>query len=128
MVFPELSLIEDISLLLTRVIVGIIFISSGWSHFTQPAERSNSIGMSKAFTFLLGLGEFFGGLFLILGIWVQLASILLILVMLGAITFKIFKWKIGFYSSESLGWHYDFLILSVCLVNLATAGGEFVIV
>ncbi len=127
MVFENLSEYGSFSLLVLRVIVGIVFLSSGWSHFSKPAERAKSIEMSKTFTFLLGLGELTGGLFVILGIWIQLAAILLILIMLGAISFKVFKWDIGFYGKESTGWHYDFLLLAANLVFLTVGGGRYVL-
>jgi len=112
MIIPEQEWFSNTALLLLRIIIGVIFISSGWKHFSKPAERSKSIGMSRNFTFLLGAGELVGGIMLIAGVWTQAAAILLIVVMLGAIYFKQFKWNIGFFSSESTGWHYDFLILS----------------
>lgn len=128
MIFPELAQLESLSLLLLRITIGIIFVSSGWSHFTKPSERSKSIEMSCDFTFMLGSGELVAGIFLISGIWIQLASMLIIGVMAGAISFKIFKWKIGFYGNESTGWHYDLLILVGALVILTTGGGEYVLI
>ena len=127
MLIPEMSQFQNVSLLLLRIITGIIFISSGWSHFTRPAERAESIGMNRIFTFLLGVGEFAAGLFLALGIWTQPAAILLILVMLGAISFKIFRWRIGFYGKKSTGWHYDLFILLGALVILTTGGGKYIL-
>lgn len=127
MIFPELTNFVDFSLLLLRIVVAVVFITSGWSHFTQPAERSKSIEMSVQFTFLLGLGEFLGGISVLLGIYIQLSSILLILIMLGAIGMKIFRWKIGFNSSNPIGWHYDLLFLSANAVFLCTGGGNYVL-
>jgi putative oxidoreductase len=128
MIIPEISSFSSAALLLLRVIIGIIFISSGWKHLMNPAERSKSIGMSRTFTLLLGAGEVAGGIMLIAGIWIQAAALLLILVMLGAIYFKQFKWGIGFFSSKSTGWHYDLLILAGNLVIMSTGGGLYVLV
>jgi len=55
--FPQLARFTDLGLLLLRLMVALIFLSSGWSHVTRADERSKSIGMSKAFT-VWGLPSF----------------------------------------------------------------------
>jgi putative oxidoreductase len=124
MIFQDLISHIEWPLLLLRIITGIVFLSSGWSHATKPAERSESIGMSKAFTFVLGLAEITGAIGIIFGIFSQIAALLLIGVMLGAISKKIFVWKTGFYAEKGYGWHYDLLLLAANLVILFTAGGS----
>lgn len=128
MVLPELINYTDWALLLLRIITGIVFLSSGWSHFTKPAERSKSIGMSKMFTLYLGLGELVGALGIIFGIFTQIAALILIIVMLGAIGKKIFVWKTGFYAEKGYGWHYDVIFLAANLVFLTSGGGSLVLV
>jgi putative oxidoreductase len=129
MIFPGLMTYSGIGLLLLRLLIGIIFFSSGWAHAFHPAERSKSIEMSTTFTFGLGLVELLGALFLILGIYVQPASFLLMLVMAGAIYKKQFKWHKGFYSGSAgtEGWHYDLLLLFANLLFLLTGGGKYVL-
>ena len=85
MIFPQLAQFTDVGLLLLRLMVGILFITSGYKHLKDPATRSKDIGMSKSFTIFLGATELAGGLAVILGVPTQLAAIGLILVMLGAI-------------------------------------------
>ena len=53
--FPELARFQDLGRLLMRSLVGVIFVSSGWSHASRAEERSKSIGMSRGFTIFLGL-------------------------------------------------------------------------
>lgn len=127
MVVPELINYTDWTLLLLRVITGIVFLSSGWSHFTKPSERSESIGMSKMFTFYLGLGELVGALGIIFGIFTQIAALILIIVMQGAIGKKIFVWKTGFYAEKGYGWHYDVILLAANSVFLTTGGGNLIL-
>jgi putative oxidoreductase len=55
--FPELARFTDVTLLLLRVVVGVVFITSGWKHVSNPAERSKDIEMSKGFTVFLGAVE-----------------------------------------------------------------------
>ncbi len=55
--FLQLFKFADCGLLLLRIMVGIVFVHSGWSHLKNPEERSKSIGMSKSFTAFLGAAE-----------------------------------------------------------------------
>jgi putative oxidoreductase len=125
--FPQLFRSTDLGLLLLRLMVGVVFLSSGWSHVTKPAERSKSIGMSKGFTVFLGLAELAGSLGIIFGVFQQLAAIGLILIMLGAIQKKIFVWHTGFWGEKASGWHYDLMFVVMCLVVLFTNGGRYVL-
>jgi putative oxidoreductase len=124
---PWLLQFSDHALLLMRLLVGVVFISSGWKHASDPVARGKSIGMSPGFTRFLGLAEIAGGLGVALGILTQLAAIGLILVMLGAIHRKIFVWKTGFWGEHGDGWHYDLLFIAMNLVIAATAGGRLVL-
>ena len=125
--FPQLFRLADLGLLLLRLMIGVVFLSSGWSHATKSAERSKSIGMSKGFTFFLGLAETAGSLGIIFGVFQQLVAIGLIFIMLGAIHKKIFVWHTGFWGEKSSGWHYDLTFAVMCLVVLVTDGGRYVL-
>ncbi len=125
MIFPQLAQFADIALLLLRLMVGIVFITSGYKHLKDPATRSKDIGMSKSFTILLGATELAGGLGVISGVLAQLAAIGLILVMLGAIQKKIFTWHTGFWGkSGTNGWSYDTMVVIMNLVIVTTSGGN----
>lgn len=123
MVFPQLAAFTDLALFLLRLMIAAIFGTSGWSHMTKPKERAESIGMSPAFTLVLGLVELTASVALVLGIFPQIAAILLIGVMLGAIQKKLFVWKTGFWGDDGQGWYYDLLYLVCNLVILTTGGG-----
>lgn len=125
--FPELARFTDVALLLMRVMVGVVFATSGWSHVRHSEERSKSIEMSRGFTIFLGAAEFLGGLAVIAGVFTQLAAIGLILVMLGAIQKKIVSWHTGFWGEKNSGWHYDLMFVVMNLVILATDGGRYVL-
>jgi len=123
--FPQLAHFTDVALLLLRVMVGIVFITSGWKHFQDPEARSKDIGMSKGFTIFLGAAELAGGLGLIFGFLTQLAAIGLTLIMLGAIWKKIFVWQTGFWGkSGTNGWSYDTMFVVMNLVIVTTGGGN----
>jgi len=123
MLFPQLTHYADFGLLLLRLMVAVVFVTSGVNHVKDPAGRSQSIGMSKGFTIFLGVAEISGGLGVAFGILTQLAAIGLILVMLGAIQKKVFVWHIKFWASN--GWNYDLMLVVMNVVVLLTAGGRY---
>jgi putative oxidoreductase len=125
--FPQLAQFTDLGLLLMRLMVGLVFVTSGWSHVSKPEERSKSIGMSKGFTVFLGMAELAGGLGVTFGVLTQLAAIGLILVMLGAIYKKIAEWHTGFWGEKASGWHYELIFIIMNLVILFTDGGRWVL-
>jgi putative oxidoreductase len=123
--FPQLARFTDVALLLLRIMVGIVFLTSGWKHLQDPEGRSKSIGMSKGFTIFLGAAEVAGGFGVILGVLAQLAAIGLILILLCAIQKKIFVWRTGFWgNSGTNGWSYDMMLVVMNLVIVTTGGGN----
>jgi len=126
--FPQLAQFTDLGILLLRLMVAAVFITSGWSHATKSAERAKSIGMSQGFTIVLGIAEVAGGLGVACGVLTQVAAIGLILVMLGAIQKKIFVWHIRFWGEKTYGWHYELIFVSMNLVILFTDGGRWTLI
>jgi putative oxidoreductase len=125
MMFPQLTQFTDVALLFLRVMVGLVFITSGWKHLKDPEARSKDIGMSKGFTIFLGAVEVAGSLGIIFGVLTQLAAGCLILLMLGAIQKKIFVWRTGFWGdSGTNGWSYDMMLVIMNLVIVSTGGGN----
>ena len=125
MIFPQLARFTDVALLLLRLMVGIVFVTSAYKHLKDPETRSKDIGMSKSFTIFLGTAELAGGLGVLSGVLAQLAAIGLILLMLGAIQKKIFVWHSGFWGkSGTNGWSYETILIAMNLVTVATGGGN----
>jgi putative oxidoreductase len=128
MQLPWLLQFGDAALLVMRLLVGAVFVTSGWKHSREPAARAKSIEMSPGFTRFLGVAEIAGGLGVGLGVLSQLAALGLILIMLGAIQKKIFVWRTGFWGKHGTdGWHYDLLFVAMCLMIATTGGGRFVL-
>jgi putative oxidoreductase len=125
--FPQLAQYTDLSLLLLRLMIAAVFVTSGWSHSTDPKGRAKSIGMTPGFTMFVGVAELAGGLGVAFGVLTQLAAIGLILIMLGAIHRKIFVWHTGFWGEKGSGWHYDLMLVLMNLVVVCTNGGKYVI-
>lgn len=129
MPLPWLLPYSDAALLLMRLLVGAVFVTSGWSHAKDPVARGKSIGLPPGVTRVIGIAELAGGLGVALGVLPQLAALGLILVMLGAIQKKIFEWKTGFWGKHGTdGWHYDLLFVAMCLVIATTGGGRYVVI
>ncbi len=125
MTFPQLAQFADVALLFLRLMVGIVFVTSGYKHLKDPEARSKDIGMSKSLTIVLGAAELVGGLGVVSGVFAQLAAIGLILVMLGAIQKKIFAWHTGFWGKAGTnGWSYDTMLVVMNLVIVTTGGGN----
>lgn len=125
--FPQLARFTDLGILLLRLMVGLVFLSSGYSHLKDPAARSKSIGMSKSFTIFLGAAEVAGALGVAFGVLTQLAAFGLILIMLGAIAKKILSWHTGFWGEKGSGWHYDLMLVLMSLLIAFTNGGAYVL-
>lgn len=111
-----------------RIIIAIVFFSSGKSHVQKPEERGKSIGMSPTATTILGIAEIVGAISIAFGVFTQIGALLLMGAMFGAMYKKIFVWKTGFYADKGFGWHYDLLLFLGALVIFATHGGSWILI
>jgi putative oxidoreductase len=125
--FPQLARFTDLGLLLMRLMLALVFVTSGYRHLKDPAARAKDIGMPKSFTIFLGVAEVAGALGVAFGVLTQLAAFGLILIMLGAIQKKIFVWHTGFWGEKGSGWHYDLMLVLMNLVIAFTDGGAYVL-
>ncbi len=122
--------IGSYSLALLRVVLGLIFIYHGFlklfvtGGFTGTVNFFASIGIPLAVysALLVSLIEFFGGLFLLLGVITKWSATLLILQMLVA--FLKVHVKNGFLVSKG-GYEFVLLILAGLIVVLASGAGKF---
>jgi len=122
---PGATAYADWSLLLLRLVLALVFGSSGFSHLRRPKERAASIGMSVPFTIFLGAAELAGATALAVGVLADWAALGLILVMLGAIYKKAVKWKTGFWGEKSIGWHYEVLLIAMNLMIVTMGPGRY---
>jgi len=125
--FPQLARFTDLALLSMRLLVALIFATSGWRDLQDPEARGRSIGASKGLTIFLGAAEVLGALGVACGVLTQLAAAGLILLMLGAIQKKVFVWKTGLWGKGTDGWHYELMLVAMNLVIIVTDGGRFVL-
>ena len=125
--FPHLAQFTDFGLVFLRLMVGLVFVDSGYRDLRNPAARAASIGLPEGLSIFIGAAEVLGGVAVIIGVWPQLAAIGLILIMLGALQKKIFVWKTGFWGKDGLGWNYELILVSMLLVVLFTNGGSYIV-
>jgi putative oxidoreductase len=115
------------AILFLRVLVMLVFATSGWRDLTQTAERAKSLGLSLGMTKLVGTVELLAGLGVGFGVLPHLSSAGLMIIMLGAMFKKAVVWKSGFWGKDSQGWHYDLLFFAMNLLVFASAGGHWTI-
>jgi len=119
---PTLPLDPDLGLFVLRVVVGIIFIVHGLPKIRKPEMMGGM--MPKSAVRLLGSVEVLSAVGLIVGYQMREAAALLSLIMIGAIYFKIFKWKTVFWAHQSTGWEFDLLLLAANVAVILTGGGN----
>ncbi len=90
-----------------QFVVGVVFIVHGWPKLKHTARALKSGGTVH------GLVEVVGGLALWFSYHVRAVGLAFSLIMLGAIYFKVFKWKIPFVAHDKAGWELDLTLLAV---------------
>jgi putative oxidoreductase len=124
----------DTSLLLLRVIVGVIFAAHGaqklfgvWggpglSAMMAPPGPPPSPGMGPVLGFLVTIGEFFGGLGLIVGFLTRFSAASLIVIMIGAIV--LVHGQHGFFLHKQ-GFEYNLALIGLLLPILLCGPGRY---
>ena len=118
----------DRILLILRVVAGIIFAAHGaqklFGAFGGPG-LAGVVGMMGPMGYLVSIGEFFGGLGLIVGLLSRFSAASLIVIMLGAIAMV--HGKNGFFSSDG-GFEYNLALIALLApIVLAGPGRLFVV-
>jgi putative oxidoreductase len=118
----------DVALLLVRIIVGVIFAAHGaqklFGAFEGPglaaivAPPPNGMG---PIGYLVVIGEFFGGLGLIVGFLTRFSAASLIVIMIGAIAMV--HGKNGFFQSAG-GFEYNLALIGLLLPSLICGPGR----
>ncbi len=112
----------DWGLYALQVAVAVIFIYHGLPKIKKARAMAQGMGMPAGAVMLLGAVELLSGIDLLLGVQIQLASALLVLVMLGALYFKIKKWRVPFSTMSATGWEFDLILLAAAIAILTTGG------
>jgi len=120
-----LLVFSDWSLLLLRIVVGIIFLVHGWPKLKKLTETWGNFSMMgfKPGWFwgtIVAVLEVVGGALLLLGIWVQVPALLLAVQMM-----VVTLWKIKKGEKLSGGYEFDLLLVAGALVLVTMGGGAF---
>jgi len=121
----------DVALLIARVIVGAVFMAHGaqklFGAFGGPG-LSAFVGMMGPLGYLVAIGEFFGGLGLVVGFLSRFSAASIIVIMLGAI--GMVHGKVGFFmnwmgNQGGEGFEYHLLAIGILLVILIAGPGRY---
>jgi len=93
----------------------------------KPCRKRQKDWNEQGFHNVLGTAEIAGSLGIMFGVLTQIAAMGLIVLMLGAIQKKIAVWHTGFWGKDGYGWHYDLMLIVMCLVIVFTDGGRYVL-
>lgn len=117
----------DVALLVVRLAVGIIFAAHGsqkmFGAFGGPG-LSGIVGMLGPIGYLVAIGEFFGGLGLIVGFLTRFSAASIIVIMIGAIAMV--HGKNGFFL-ENHGFEYNQALIGLLAPILIAGPGKFAI-
>ena len=86
---------ENFLILILRISFGLIFTHFGFLKFTKDKEKKikffheANLRPAKLFLYLVALSEFLGGIFLSLGIFINIIGKIFSVLMLGAVIVKI---------------------------------------
>ena len=123
----------DVALLLARVIVGAVFMAHGaqklFGAFGGPG-LSAFVGMMGPIGYLVAIGEFFGGLGIVVGFLSRFSAASIIVIMLGAIAMV--HGKVGFFmnwmgNQGGEGFEYHLLAIGILLVILIAGPGRYAV-
>jgi len=117
--------LEQWGLLTLRISLGVIFAYHAIPKLKMPGAMAKGIGWLSGFVIILGLVEFFSSLAVILGVYTEVGAFFLGVVMLGALYYKIFKWKIPFYVMDKTGWEFDLILLGAAIALLFIGAGLY---
>ncbi|MEO2076812.1 MAG: DoxX family protein [Bacillus sp. (in: firmicutes)] len=109
----------EVSTLILRVVLGISFFIHGLSKFQGGIENIvgwfDSIGLPGGLAYVVAVIELVGGVALVLGLGSRVVSILLSLVMIGAMV-KV-KFAVGFLGNGQMaGYELDLAFLAMAIV------------
>lgn len=119
----ELNQYSDIAFLILRLVIAAIFIYHALPKLKSAKAMSQMMGMPAGMIFMLGMIEFVSSLGMVFGFYIQIAAFLLAMVMVGAIYFKIAKWRVPFGSMDKTGWEFDLILLATNIFLLVNGGG-----
>jgi putative oxidoreductase len=123
--FTLLYLFSDLAILILRLALGAIFIAHGWPKIKglkTTAANFSAMGFKPGVFWgtVVAFLEFFGGILLILGLYLQVVAALFALELLAVLVWKVAKKQPFFGNIE-----FDLLIFATVLALLTLGPGTF---
>ncbi|MBK8268524.1 MAG: DoxX family protein [Planctomycetes bacterium] len=117
----------DVSLLILRMVVGVIFAAHGAQKMLGAfggAGLAETVKKMGAMGYPVSVGEFFGGMGLIVGFLTRFSAASLIVIMIGAI--GMVHGKNGFFQQAG-GFEYNLALIGLLAPILIAGPGQFAI-
>jgi putative oxidoreductase len=119
---------QNAALLILRIITAAIFYVA--AYYKLPFWKGVPEGMSVSSfllftTKLLSIAEPLGATAVLFGFLTRLASVGLIIILIGAIFVSQFVYGIGFVTPTSAGWNMPLAVLGGCLILAAFGAGKW---
>jgi putative oxidoreductase len=105
----------------TRVLelaLAAVFLVHGWSKVRHPAGIAVIWGGNKTLASFHGWIEIVAALMVVTEFGTFYGSLIMAVIMLGAMYYKIFKWKTPFMATTTTGWEFDLVIFAGALTLL----------
>jgi putative oxidoreductase len=115
----------NLSLLIVRVVAGVIFMAHGAQKLFGAfggGGLEKTVEMMGPLGYLVTIGEFFGGLGLIIGLLTRFSAASLIVIMIGAIAQV--HGKNGFFLSSG-GFEYNLALIGLLAPTLIAGPGQY---
>lgn len=125
------SAAADFIILAARVMIGLIFVMSGWPklmHFEASAAGLMQRGVPAVLAYVAAPVEFFGGLAILLGLATSYAAVLILLFTIAATLIAHRFWEYTDptqYRAQSTNFWKNISMMGGMLLLCVTAGGRF---
>lgn len=118
---------QHIGIAILRVVLGITFTLHGLQKIQGGIDNIamyfTSLGLPGFLAYIVTFIELLGGIALILGIGTRVVSVLITLIMLGAI-FKA-RLEVGFIGAEGAGFEFELALAAMALSLVFIGGGQY---
>ena len=121
--FDMLLQYNDFGLFAMRLYLGLLFAYSGQKKLRGLQGFARHNGLPVWLALIVVLFELVGGIGVLLGVYTQVAALMIMGIMVGSIFFHTVKWKSKFWAQDK-GWEYDLMLLLMALVVLLSGGGS----
>ena len=117
---------QNAALLILRLVTAAIFFVAAYVKFAFWSHPPEGMSAFMLFTTrLLSIAEPLGATAVLIGFLTRLASVGLIIILLGAIYVSKFVYGIGFVMPTAPGWNFPLSVLAGCFILVAFGAGEW---